>query len=176
MIIDENFNFDDLSILNEKKIIIRNIKDIPFGLFMNSGIKEVIIEEGTESIGDYAFSRNNIETIVLPHSLKSIGDYAFSNNKLEHINFNDNLISIKNKAFSNNPIKEVELPNSLSNIGLYVFPSDTIIMYDNKKFDVCLYNTSVNTKSNTTVNSHIANTYSSAFCFLVKYFLFLFCK
>ena len=140
MIIDENFNFDDLSILNEKKIIIRNIKDIPFGLFMNSGIKEVIIEEGTESIGDYAFSRNNIETIVLPHSLKSIGDYAFSNNKLEHINFNDNLLSIKNKAFSNNPIKEVELPNSLSNIGLYVFPSDTIIMYDNKKFDVSLIN------------------------------------
>ena len=140
MIIDENFNFDDLSILNEKKIIIRNIKDIPFGLFMNSGIKEVIIEEGTESIGDYAFSRNNIETIVLPHSLKSIGNYAFSNNKLEHINFNDNLISIKNKAFSNNPIKEVELPNSLSNIGLYVFPSDTIIRYDNKKFDVSLIN------------------------------------
>lgn len=140
MIIDENFNFDDLSILNEKKIIIRNIKDIPFGLFMNSGVKEVIIEEGTESIGDYAFSRNNIETIVLPHSLKSIGNYAFSNNKLEHINFNDNLISIKNKAFSNNPIKEVELPNSLCNIGLYVFPSDTIVMYDNKKFDVSLIN------------------------------------
>ena len=139
MIIDDKYNFDNLNNLKTKKLIIKNIKNIPDGLFMNLDIEELIIEEGVEVIGNHAFSCNNIKKVILPTTLKSIGAYAFSNNKIEHIAFN-NLISINSRAFSNNPLKEVELPNSLCYIGNFVFPNNTNIIYDNKKFDISLIN------------------------------------
>lgn len=41
-------------------------------------LKEVIFEEGIESIGEYAFSYNNLlKEITLPKSLKEVGGYAF---------------------------------------------------------------------------------------------------
>lgn len=43
-----------------------------------SNVKKVVIEEGIEEIGDYAFlGMDNLEEITLPSTLKKIGKYAF---------------------------------------------------------------------------------------------------
>ena len=42
----------------------------------------VSIPEGTETIGQNAFSKNNISKLTLPRSLKSIGIEAFSYNQI----------------------------------------------------------------------------------------------
>ncbi len=42
------------------------------------GISQLIIEEGIEEIGKYAFYHcTNLQTVILPNSLKHIDDYAF---------------------------------------------------------------------------------------------------
>lgn len=71
-------------------------------LGLNIGnVKKVIIEEGIEEIGNYAFfGSSNIEEIVLPSTLKKIGRHAFG------------------KCTS---IKKITIPKSVNTIGEYAF-------------------------------------------------------
>ncbi|MBR5409104.1 MAG: leucine-rich repeat domain-containing protein [Clostridia bacterium] len=57
-------------------LIPSSVKTIEDDAFFNSGIKNVVIPEGVESIGNQAFN-TSVETISLPNSLISIGDDAF---------------------------------------------------------------------------------------------------
>ncbi|MDV6378195.1 leucine-rich repeat protein [Sporosarcina sp. GW1-11] len=50
-------------------------------------LTSVTIEEGVESIEDYAFTQNQLSSITIPESMKTIGENAFAYNKLEEIIF-----------------------------------------------------------------------------------------
>lgn len=134
MIIDGKINEKTLLNKTFKKIIIKNIKNIPGDIFLNKEIEELILEEGIETIEDFAFYSNKISKIILPTTLKSIGCFAFSKNKINEIKINDKLETIGFKAFYENPIDKVELPNNISIIEVSAFPSNTTIIYDNKQF------------------------------------------
>lgn len=140
MVFDGKIDINDLDHLTIKKVVIRNVKNIPDGIFANKGIEEVVLEEGVLSIGDFAFSSNNISKITFPSSLKNIGCYAFSKNNISNICFNDGLFYIQDKAFSSNKIKEVCLPSSLKKIGIFVFPNDCQVKCFNKVFDISVIN------------------------------------
>ena len=45
-------------------------------------LTSIIIPEGVQTIGNYAFANNKLTIIIIPSSVKYIGDYAFSNNPL----------------------------------------------------------------------------------------------
>ena len=49
-----------------------------YAFYKNTAITELVIPEGVETIGDYAFSGSVIKTVTFPKSLTRIGIYAFS--------------------------------------------------------------------------------------------------
>lgn len=51
----------------------------------NKYLREIILPETLEWIGDFSFKDSNLSKIVLPQSLKGIGMYAFCNTKIEEL-------------------------------------------------------------------------------------------
>lgn len=95
----------------EEAVISNKCTSINRYAFRGTGLKEVIIPEGVESIGNYAFYEcRKAISLVLPTTLKTIKDYAFQ--RMEKI------IS-------------VELPNSVTTVGSYAF-ADCYVLKDVK--------------------------------------------
>ena len=112
-------------------------------------VKEVIIEEGVTSIGDYVFRGcgdltsvtisnsvtsigtfafsgcRGLTTVFIPNSVTSIGTCAFLNcDKLTTINIPNSVTSISNSAFSGcSGLTSVTIPNSVTSIDSYAFIS-----------------------------------------------------
>ncbi len=63
-------------------------------------LKNVILNEGLEEIGESTFSNcNNLKSINFPSTLKKIHSYAFYNTSFESLIIPDNVECIKNNAF-----------------------------------------------------------------------------
>jgi len=63
-------------------------------------LKNVILNEGLEEIGERTFSNcNNLKSINFPSTLKKIHSYAFYNTSFESLIIPDNVECIKNNAF-----------------------------------------------------------------------------
>ena len=79
-----------------------NSSDSQSPVFGNDTIKNVVIEDGVTSIGNYAFwSCSSLTSITIPKSVTSIGDRAFYNcSSLTSITIPDSVIGIGNYAFS----------------------------------------------------------------------------
>lgn len=87
-------------------------------------IKQVTIEEGATSIGNYAFYQcSSLETVSFPSTLTSIGSYAFNYcTSLETVSIPNALTSIGSYAFSYcASLETVSFPSSLRSIGQYAF-------------------------------------------------------
>ena len=88
-------------------------------------LEEVILPEGLEKIGEYAFYSGNIEKIYLPDSVKIIDEYAFYTvgSPILDIRLSKDLEAIKESAFSTvRCIKELYIHSKLKEIGQYAFP------------------------------------------------------
>ena len=70
-------------------------------IFGKDSYKNVVIDEGVTSIGDYSFYyAKNIENVTLPSTLESIGERCFMYSTIRDINLSDNIKSIGTYAFS----------------------------------------------------------------------------
>lgn len=100
--------------------------------------QKIVLNEGLETIGDYAFyypSNNNGATLLIPASVVSIGEYCFSGKtedysyvtahrfvNVEFTRENAKLTTIGDYAFYQNArITSVQLPASVKTIGNYAF-------------------------------------------------------
>ncbi len=79
-------------------------------------IKEVIIQDGVKSIGQYAFySCKNLTKVTIPSSVTTIGQSAFAGaTKLTSITIPSSVTSIESRAFSNTGCTEIVIPNSVT--------------------------------------------------------------
>ncbi len=59
------------------------------------GIKYVILPEGLEHIGNYAFGDNNLKTVTIPSTVTEIENYAFADNQLQTVIFKGDKNKIK---------------------------------------------------------------------------------
>ena len=59
------------------------------------GINSVILPEGLEYIGTYAFFRNNLKTVTIPSTVTEIHMYAFGSNQLQSVIFKGDRGKIK---------------------------------------------------------------------------------
>ena len=91
---------------------------------IRSSIKEVKIEDGVTSIGNFAFANchNLKEALILPGSVATIGALAFQNCVgLEEVAFSEGLTSIELMAFMACGLKEITIPVSVAFIGEKAF-------------------------------------------------------
>lgn len=95
---------------------------------------EVIIPEGTEKIGEYAFLHSSIESVIIPDSIKNIGQSAFSDSKIKHVQFGKGLKALSSGIFQRcNGLKHVEIPSNIRKLGSGVFKSsglETVIFHE----------------------------------------------
>lgn len=114
-------------------------------------LKEVVLPDGLNEIGAYAFSCPNLETINLPDSLVAIGIAAFKNaniteieippnilhipeemcsynEHLEKVVFTGDVLTIGGSAFSYcSSLQKIDLPESLLTMGTSAFYSSGLI-------------------------------------------------
>ena len=80
----------------------------------DSSITEVIIPEGIETIGDYAFKGCwQLNTVKLPYSLKKIGFGAFVGTHLKEMAIPEGVEEIEEAAFYDSGLSVVSLPSTL---------------------------------------------------------------
>ena len=87
-------------------------------------IKKVVLEEGVENVGRYAFnSCDNLESIVIPDSVTSIGNEAFYGcKKLSEIKGCKSITSIGDRAFYGCALlTELRVPEGVTAIGPETF-------------------------------------------------------
>ncbi len=97
----------------------------PWSIYSNA-IKHLIINDGVETIGDYAFyTCDKLESVALPDSLKSIGEEAFSYcHSLTNITIPNSVTVIDDYAFCNcSKLKSVTLGRGIKELGYRAFIS-----------------------------------------------------
>lgn len=109
----------------EKIIVPANIKSIPWACFSgNMNVKSIVVEEGVETIGKFAFSDNQYATsIKIPSTVKTIGENAFAGEmRVEQLIIAEGVKTISYRAFDSfEALTEVTLPKSIESIGEEVF-------------------------------------------------------
>ena len=95
------------------------VKKIADKAFQNDEyLKEVVLPDGIDEIGSYAFSCPNLETINLPESLVAIGYAAFKNANLTVMEIPSNILHIPEEMCANNEhLKKVIFKGNVLSIG-----------------------------------------------------------
>lgn len=106
----------------------------PYAFAACPKLERVVLEEGVETIEDWAFINCNIKSIKLPSTIKSIGANAFIGNKVKHEidEYMDKINALKKpKHHTNNKccILPLSLQDKLKTI------TDTYIQLESKKID-----------------------------------------
>lgn len=90
-----------------------NVKEISYEAFYNcSNLKTVILNEGLEIIGEYAFAYSyNLTEIALPSTLVSLGYNVFANENIKEIIVPESCTSLSESAFAYSQIEKVTILN-----------------------------------------------------------------
>ncbi|MBQ3431637.1 MAG: leucine-rich repeat domain-containing protein [Clostridia bacterium] len=121
-----------------------------------NNLKEIVIEDGVKSIGDYVFCGcSGVTSITIPDSVTSIGSAAFSCcSGLTSITIPHSVTNIGSSAFSDcRGLISVTIPNFVTSIGDYTFSDcssltsitipDSVISISNYTFQNCSSLTSI---------------------------------
>lgn len=106
------------------------IEEIGNGAFSCDYLENIILHDGVNSIGEFAFSNcQNLKSIVIPNSVVSIGYYAFENcSRLESVVLSNNLDVLEEGVFLNcDSLERITIPNSIKGIGNHAFESTSLL-------------------------------------------------
>lgn len=110
----------------EDRILYNYEKTIIYTSFGVSG--DLVIPNGVEKIGSYAFYGAYLNSVTIPSSVKTIDTYAFYNSSLATVVINNATCSIATYAFSNcYSLGIVSLGSSVVSIGDYAFSSTPLV-------------------------------------------------
>ena len=85
-----------------------------------SGI--IVIPDGTEAVGTYAFAGMPVEEVVIPSSVTIISQYAFAYcQSLKRVTLAEGLQNIGSYSFVYTGLKQLDLPESCERIGIAAF-------------------------------------------------------
>lgn len=100
------------------------LEKIGFMTFNNlKNLNEVLIENGVKIIDEFAFSETGIKNIIIPNSVESIGESAFKKClNLQNVVLSNNIKEIPDSVFYGcKNLENVTLPENLKEIGLNAF-------------------------------------------------------
>ena len=87
-----------------------------------NAVRKVIIPEGVETIGSYAFGEcSNLLEITLPSTITKVEDGAFLETGITTFNWPQNISSIPYSAFRNTKLKEFSVPEVVTEINESAF-------------------------------------------------------
>lgn len=111
--------------------------NIPAKQFQNrSTLNYLVLPEGVQTIGEYAFAGTKLRQLHIPSTVTSIGNYAFNQCLIYNITFaaGSQLQSFGNDCFRQSNLKRIEMPNTVTSIGSECFYQcallDTLIFSD----------------------------------------------
>ncbi len=100
------------------------LKEISKSAFHETGITEVILEEGVETIGERAFYQTALTEVTIPDSVTTIGNSAFRNaEQLQTAVIGTGVTEISEAAFFCAGLEQVTLPDTLVTVGANAFCS-----------------------------------------------------
>lgn len=101
------------------------LKTIDSQVFWNSGITEITVPEGTESIGEAAFCAcGALKKVILPDSVKEIGDALFAGSGVEDVTLGNGITELSVQMFWGcRNLKTVVIPTSVTKIASSAFQS-----------------------------------------------------
>lgn len=99
------------------------VKEIACQCFAKSKIKKLVLNDGIEVIGDFAFYKSAIEEINFPSTLKIIGEHAFEDcASLDKVDLSETALkTIEAATFWGCGMKELKFPKHLEQIGAQAF-------------------------------------------------------
>ncbi len=108
-----------------KSIVIPGSVILGEATFMHSGLEQVTLEEGIETIPLETFAGTSIKELVMPSSVKTIENAAFSAcEKLTRIEFNEGLLKIGHFVISGSPeLTEITIPSTVTEVCKFSFIS-----------------------------------------------------
>ena len=123
---------------NGRMMYVSDKSRVPWASYIKD-IKSVVVEEGVETLCDYAFKDcSNLKSVKLANGLKHILDCAFAGTAIESVVLPNSLQSIGMYAFSSTPIKSINLPNGLTHVGPYSFENclglTSVVIPDSVKY------------------------------------------
>ena len=110
--------------INSNAIVSHNYSSSSFRDIFGTQVKEYIIGDEVQSIGNHAFnSCSNLTSVTIPNSVTSIGTSAFIGcSNLTSVTIPNSVTSIGNYTFSEcSSLTSVTIPNSVTSIGDFAF-------------------------------------------------------
>lgn len=108
---------------------------IPANEFKNrSTLNYLILPEGLQTIGEYAFAGTQLRQLHIPSTVTSIGNYAFNESLTYNITFAEEsqLQSIGSYCFQSSSLKKIVMPNMVNSVGSSCFYNclmlDTLVL------------------------------------------------
>ena len=86
----------------------------------------IVVEEGIQYIGKYAFAYSDAQEITLPNTLEKIAPMAFNGSALTSVNIPDSVKEIGFEAFNDCNLSSIKIPAGISKIEGHVFSSNPI--------------------------------------------------
>ncbi|MBQ3005536.1 MAG: leucine-rich repeat domain-containing protein [Clostridia bacterium] len=98
------------------------IKEIPMGLFMRSGIENIVIPSSVETISYKAvIDCESLTSVTLPQNLKLLSEGAFTNTAIKELVFSEGLKEIEAWAITEcKNLEMISLPKSVEKIGMNI--------------------------------------------------------
>ncbi len=119
-----------------KTIVLTNVKTIGEDAFAYCPAATVTLNDGVESIGEYAFYGSAIEAMVLPSSVKTIGREAFrSCESLKSVNIPEGVTRLEDYMFDVDRLDELYLPSTLTYLGVESAPGVANVYYNGTQED-----------------------------------------
>ena len=88
-------------------------------------LQGILLPDGLERIGNYAFANSGLVMIELPEALEYIGDYAFFSTNIRSVKIPDRITKINRGVFyCCESLEEVTLPEHLRSIGPQAFSAN----------------------------------------------------
>ncbi|WP_167954620.1 leucine-rich repeat protein [Anaerosporobacter faecicola] len=94
----------------------------------SNNITEIIIPEGMEEIGEYAFARlSKLTNIKFPKSLRVLRRLCFAGTDISELTLDDNISTLEKYCFENcKNLKEVTIGSGIKTFDQYFFSADSI--------------------------------------------------